>query len=71
MTSAEKKRLVGTNAALWVIAILVSFILPMVAESITDGRAAFLKAMAHVFPLLAAIPISTGIISKSVGEPTD
>ena len=71
MTNAEKKKLIARNAVVWTIATLVSFALPMVADSITDGRGTFLKAMAHVFPLLAAIPISTSIISNSVGETGD
>jgi hypothetical protein len=71
MTNAKKKKLIATNAALWTVAILVSFTLPLVADSITEGRGSFLKAMAHVLPLLIAIPVSTNIISKSVGEPVD
>ena len=33
MASAQKMKLIGTNAAVWSIAILASFILPLIAES--------------------------------------
>ena len=51
MTRAEKKKLMATNAAVWVVGILLSFILPMVAESISDGPAGFLRVMAFASPL--------------------
>ena len=71
MTRAEKTKLIAKNAAVWVVGILLSFILPMVAESISDGPAGFLKVMAFAFPLFIALLVSTSIISKAVGEPTD
>ena len=71
MTNSEKQKLLATNAALWVAGILVSFILPMIAESASDGPAHFLKAMSFAFPLLVALVVSTSVISKAVGEPTD
>ncbi len=71
MTKAEKKKLIATNAAVWVAGILVSFILPMIAESLSDGPAGFLKVMAFVFPLLVAMLASNSVISKAIGEPTD
>jgi len=55
----------------WVVGILASFILPMLAESVSDGPAGFLKVMAFAFPLFVAMLVSTGLISKAVGEPTD
>ena len=71
MTKSDKKKLIATNAAIWVVGILASFILPMVAESMSDGPAGFLKVMAFAFPLMVAMLVSTSVISKAVGEPTD
>ncbi len=71
MTKADKKKLIATNAAVWVAGILASFILPMIAESMSDGSAGFLKVMAFAFPLIVAMLASTSVISKAVGEPTD
>ncbi len=69
MTKPEKK-IITTNAAISVAATLTSFVLPLIAESITDGRGKFLKIMAQVFPLLCGIWISTSLISKAIGDPT-
>jgi hypothetical protein len=71
MTKAEKKKLIATNAAVWVAGILVSFILPMIAESLSAGPAGFLKVLAFGFPLIVAMLFSTSVISKAAGEPTD
>ncbi len=71
MTNSEKQKLLAKNAAVWVAGILASFILPMIAESVSDGPAHFLKVMVFAFPLLVALVVSTGVISKAVGEPTD
>jgi hypothetical protein len=70
MTKSEKEKLIRTNAVIWAVGIIASFVLPMVTESLTDGRGAFLKMMVHVFPLIIAMVASTGVISKAVGRPT-
>lgn len=71
MKKADKNKLIATNAAVWVVGILASFILPMIAESMSDSPAGFLKVMALAFPLIVAMLVSTSVISKAVGEPTD
>lgn len=68
MTSSEKKKLVATNAVIWSIAILTSFILPLVAESLSSGSAKFLQVLCFAFPLITGMVISSMVISKSVVE---
>ena len=65
MKNDARKKLVATNAAVLALAALVSFVLPRIAESTTDGPANFLVAMAQVVPILVAIPISCSLIGKS------
>jgi|GEM_PF-1754204 len=71
MTSSEKKKLIGNNAALWAASMLMSFVLPMVGESLTAGRGAFLKVLLQMMPLLGALFLSTILLSKGIGEPTE
>ncbi len=71
MTTAEKQRLIATNAAVWAAGILVAFILPMIADSISDGPAGFLKVIAFAAPLMIAMAFSTRIVSQAAGEPTE
>lgn len=72
MTKSEKQKLIATNAAIWAAATLISFVLPLIAESMTDGRGNFLKMMAQVFPLICAMWISTGLLSKgSANQPNE
>ncbi len=65
MTSSEKKRLIATNAGVWAIAILASFILPFIAESLSSGPAKFLEVMCFAFPLIAGMAFSSILISKA------
>jgi hypothetical protein len=51
--------------------ILGSFILPMVAESLSDGPGRFLQVICFAFPLIAAMLVSNATISRAIGEPTD
>ncbi len=71
MTAAAKKKLITTNAGIWVAGVLASFILPMVAKSLTDGPGNFLQMMAQVFPLIAAMLVSTAVISKSINPSSE
>ena len=57
------KKLVAMNAGILAAAALVSFILPMILDSMLEGRGNFIKAMAHVLPILAAIPFSCRLIA--------
>lgn len=66
MTASEKKKLIATNVGIWVIATLASFILPLVAESLSSGPAKFLQVFCFVFPLLVGMAISSVVISKSI-----
>lgn len=70
MTPSAKKKLIATNAAIWAGATLLSFILPMVAASIADGPAGFLKMMVHTGPLLLGLLFSTALINRAIGQPT-
>tara|TARA_R110002049_G_scaffold72490_1_gene186920 strand:+ start:3112 stop:3378 length:267 start_codon:yes stop_codon:yes gene_type:complete len=65
MNNDSRKKLVATNAAVLALAAFASFTLPKIAESITDGPANFLVAMAQVVPILVAIPVSCSLIGKS------
>ena len=65
MNNDARKKLVATNAVVLALAGVASFVLPKIAASIADGPANFLIAMAHVFPILVAIPISCSLIGKS------
>lgn len=69
MTKAEKKTLITTNALILAVGMIASFVLPLIIDSVTSGRADFLKMMAHVGPLIIAMQTSTGVISKAIGEP--
>ena len=71
MTSSEKKKLIGTNAAIWSIAILASFILPFIADSMSAGSAKFLQVICFAIPLFVGMAISSVVISKSIGESTN
>jgi hypothetical protein len=68
MTSSQKKRLLGTNAGIWAIAMLASFILPFIAESLSSGPAKFIQVLCFALPLIVGMMISTVAISKSVPE---
>jgi hypothetical protein len=68
MTSSDKKKLVGTNAAIWTVAILAAFILPFIAESLSDGSAKLLQVICFAFPLFVGMAISSVVISKSIVE---
>lgn len=65
MNNDARKKLVATNAVVLALAGVASFVLPKIAASISDGPANFLIAMAHVFPILVATPISCSLIGKS------
>lgn len=62
MTAERRKKLVGTNTGLLTIAALASFVLPLILDSILGGRGGFIKAMMHLFPLFAVIPLSCRLI---------
>ncbi len=68
MTSAQKMKLIGTNAAVWSIAILASFILPLIAKSFSTGSAKFLQVLCFALPLIAGMFISSMVIHKSIPE---
>ena len=68
MTSSEKKKLIGTNAAIWSIAILASFILPFIADSMSSGSAKVLHIMCFALPLFLGMAISSVAINKAIGE---
>jgi hypothetical protein len=68
MTSSQKKKLIGTNAGVWAIAILASFILPFIAESLSSGGAKFLQVLCFALPLIIGMVISTVVINKSIPE---
>ncbi len=71
MTKAEKTKLLTTNAALWSAGILAAFILPLVTDSITDGRSAFLRMLMFLLPMCATLMISNSLLSKAIGPATD
>lgn len=68
MTSTQKRKLIGTNAAVCSIAILASFILPFIAVSVSTGSAMFLEMLCFALPLIAGMFISSMVINKSIPE---
>ena len=68
MTSMQKKKLIGTNAGIWSIAMLASFVLPFIAESLSDGPAKFLQMICFMAPLITGMLISTVVINKSIPD---
>ncbi len=70
MSQDARKKLVAINAVVLALAALASFVLPKIAESVTDGAANFLVAMAQVLPILVAIPISCSLIGRSQADAT-
>jgi uncharacterized integral membrane protein len=68
MAASQKKKLIGTNAAIWSIAILASFILPFIAESVSTGSAKFLQVFCFALPLIVGMFISSMVINKSIPE---
>ena len=68
MTSLQKKKLIGTNAGVWAIAILASFILPFIAESLSSGSAKFLQVVCFAMPLIMGMVLSTVVINKSIPD---
>ena len=71
MTNSEKKKLIATNVAIWAAAMMAAFVLPMIAESMTDGKAAFLKMMVYLLPMILAMLVSTVVINKAIDEPDE
>ncbi len=66
MTSSQKNKLIGTNAGIWAISMLASFILPFIAESLSSGSANFLQVLCFAAPLVGGMLISTMVINRSV-----
>lgn len=71
MTKREQGQLIIRNAAIWAAAAILSFILPMISDSLTEGRGHWIRAMLHVGPLLAAIQIVNAVTIKALGPPSD
>ncbi len=65
MNANARKLLIATNAIVWVCGILASFILPMVAESLTVGPGNLLQMLTQVGPLFVAMFLSTALLSKA------
>jgi hypothetical protein len=65
MTTDANKKLVTNNAAIWVVAIMASVILPFVTDSMTDGRSAFLRLVGHAAPLIAGMFFSTIALNRA------
>lgn len=70
MTLMQKKKLVVTNAVIWSIAILASFLLPFIAESLSSGPAKFLQVLCFAAPLVIGMVLSTVVINTSIPETT-
>lgn len=70
MTRTEQRKALGTNAAIWSVAILASFVLPMIGDSLTENRG-ILRPILHVGPLLTALLTTNAFLSKSLGQPAE
>lgn len=66
MNLEERKRIVGRQALILTIASLVSFVLPKIFHSMTDGRSQFLIDFGQMFPLLLAVTLSGAVLSNSL-----
>ena len=65
MPNEKTKKLIGTNAGILTLAALVSFVLPLILDSMLEGRGNFIKMMAHVMPLFATIPLSCKLVAAA------
>jgi hypothetical protein len=70
MTSDTTKKIVSINAAIWASATLASVILPFVTDSLTQGRSAFLRIVAHAAPLFVGMYISSISLARATQKPT-
>jgi hypothetical protein len=68
MTASQKKKLIGTNAGVWSIAILTSFILPLIAGSRSSGSGKFLEVLCFAGLLVLGMLVSTMVINNSIDE---
>lgn len=68
MAKSPKRKLVAINAAVLAAASLASFVLPLITDSLTEGRGKFLHAMVHVFPLICAMAFSCYLMGKAISE---
>jgi hypothetical protein len=71
MTKSQQKKLLSTNAGIWAVATLLSFVLPLVTDSLTAGRSGFLRAFVHAFLLIAGMFFANAAISRAIGPPSD
>lgn len=68
MNKPIRQKLVATNAAVLAAGMLASFALPMIADSLHEGRGHFLRALMHVFPLICAMVFSCALMSRAVRQ---
>jgi hypothetical protein len=71
MTRNEQKRLLSTNAGIWAAATILSFVLPLVSDSLTSGRSAFLRAFLHAGLLICGMLFTSFVIRKAIGPPSE
>ncbi|MGI9474746.1 MAG: hypothetical protein ACR2NZ_24655 [Rubripirellula sp.] len=71
MLKTAKNRLIAQNAAFWACTGLVSFVLPMIADSMTDGRANFLRMLAQMGPLIGGVLVSTAMLNNGITETSE
>ncbi len=73
MLKSEKARLIAINSFVWVCLILVSFVLPLMFDSLNEGRGKFLQVLAQVGPLFAGVLVSTAMLNSGIpeSEPTE
>ncbi|TWU42375.1 hypothetical protein [Novipirellula artificiosorum] len=68
MNKTQKQRVIAINAAVLAAGMLASFVLPLIVESLIDGRGAFLRALTHIFPLVCAMAFSCSLMGKAIPE---
>jgi len=68
MTSLEKRKLIAINAGVWAIAMIASFILPFIAESLSSGSAKFLQVLCFAMPLIGGMMVSTAVLDQSIPD---
>jgi hypothetical protein len=71
MSNVDKRRVIARNAGVWVIAMLASFILPLIVDSVTQKGDRFFGVLAQMGPLLASLLVSTALLDKAMDKPAE
>ena len=68
VSKSEKTRLIAIKAVIWTCPVLTSFILPLVFDSLSEGRGKFLHVLAQIGPLLASVIVTSTMLNAGIPE---